>query len=188
MRLRPARPDDLPAILRLIGEARRAQASAGFTQWPAGYPAETDIKADIKAGGALLLAEGTAAAGYACLAAADAEYDRLAGVWQAPDPAFALHRVALADAFRGRGLGIRLLALAEAEALRHGGRAVRVDTAADNRPMRRLLERAGYACRGPHLLAWGPRLVYEKALAAAPPQAPRHENPGEPEPRLEDNC
>ena len=56
------------------------------------------------------------------------------------------HLASIAVAESGRGLGARLLAAAEAEALRAGCDRVRLEVRADNAPAQRLYDHAGYRC------------------------------------------
>ena len=56
------------------------------------------------------------------------------------------HLASIAAAESGRGLGGRLLAAAEAEALRAGCDRMRLEVRADNRAAQRLYDRAGYRC------------------------------------------
>lgn len=55
-----------------------------------------------------------------------------------------LYSIAVADAARGRGLGVALLAAAERNAYRHGARRMRLEVRQDNAAAIRLYERTGY--------------------------------------------
>jgi ribosomal protein S18 acetylase RimI-like enzyme len=85
-----------------------------------------------------------------------------------------LYSIAVAEASRGTGLGRRLLADAEAVAIRAGQRLLRLEVREENLSAIRLYEGRGYRRIGryPRYYADGvDALRYEKALAAA--QAPR---------------
>ncbi|MCD7768569.1 MAG: GNAT family N-acetyltransferase, partial [Oscillospiraceae bacterium] len=80
-----------------------------------------------------------------------------------------LHRVAVAAAYRGRGLAREMMQLGEDLALGSGCTALRCDTHPLNKPMQALLASCGYTLRGAIRLTdtveRDPvRLVYEKVF------------------------
>ena len=60
----------------------------------------------------------------------------------------AVHRLVVGECFVRRGVAAALLREAAREALVRGIRSFRIDTHPDNGPMRALLVREGFACRG----------------------------------------
>lgn len=193
MKMRKAVTADIEQILAITDSARQFQRQCGFRQWEDGYPAYSNIAADIAAKGAYVFenesndediasnafgSEGIPAitaeaaniverediAAYAYLTEGDAEYDRLSRIWHYPGPYGVIHRLAIAPRFRGRGLAADIFAISEAHLAAQGLRAMRIDTGRDNIVMQRILSRAGYTCRGLHQFVWGPRLAYEKPL------------------------
>lgn len=157
--LRPACAADFPAALALLAEARAYQLSVGHPQWGADYPALADLRRDVAAAAAhVLLADGVVA-GYAALYDGDAAFDRCA-FWDAGVRYCVVHRFALSDRYRGRGLGRAFLLALQAAAARRGAVELRYDTGLHNEPMQRLGAALGYACMGAHEFPWGPRLAY----------------------------
>lgn len=165
MELRKATSGELDAIMRILAEAREAQRAQGFVQWEDGYPPVSTVMADMERGEAYVLADRGKIAGYAAIAAGDVEYDRLRHIWRTDCEEYAaIHRVALADSHRGRGLSCVFLLLIEREVRRRGIMSVRIDTGVENKAMQRILEKCGYTGLGVRDFVWGRRLAYEKRL------------------------
>jgi molybdopterin-guanine dinucleotide biosynthesis protein A/predicted GNAT family acetyltransferase len=81
------------------------------------------------------------------------------------DGVLELKRMYLRPAYRGRGLGSRLLTTAVDWARTHGARAIRLDTTEDMRAARRLYEAAGFArVPGDAPRQGRPRYLYELRL------------------------
>lgn len=99
----------------------------------------------------------------------EASYETLEGEWLAPGPYAAIHRCAVDPAERGRGLIGELFRFACDKAAAEGMASMRIDTHADNAPMRRAVEKFGFTFCGPITLADGaeagsPRIAFEKVL------------------------
>ena len=91
-------------------------------------------------------------------------YDRIEeGGWAAEGPYVAVHRLVVGERFVRRGVAAALLREAAREALVRGIRSFRIDTHPDNGPMRALLVREGFACRG-KVRYEAVRLAYEKPI------------------------
>lgn len=162
--LRQASGADIPEIMLILAQGREAQRRQGFMQWADGYPALESVEADIRLGhGYVFEVEGLVAA-YVAIACEDSEYERLGAIWRHEAPYGTLHRMAIADGFRGRGLAATVFGLAEDRLRELGARSVRVDTGKDNAVMQRVLARRQYVCLGLHTFVWGPRVAFEKAL------------------------
>lgn len=173
MKLRPAGLEDVEAVMRVMDAGRRAQRIQGFVQWADGYPDAAVIRADILSGaGRLLVAEDGDIAGYAALVEFDAGYDSLGDdVWHYGGGFAVVHRMAVADAYRGKGLSDIFFGLLEAEAAGTGVGALRVDTGVENRVMQHILSRRGYRDAGVQAFPWGERIAYEKRIQSAAPIA-----------------
>lgn len=167
---RRARNEDLPDILRLIGEARAYMAGFGIDQWQDGYPEREVLAEDIDIGQLYVLDDGGAVAAVAALSLLpEPVYDALeGGAWQFGDAYLTIHRMALDDAHRGGGLASRMLEEAAALARENGRASLRVDTHAGNAAMRRFLEKQGFVFRGwvRYAVRGGDpmRVAYEKRL------------------------
>lgn len=164
MKLRVATLDDLATVMEVVAEGRRAQRLQGFVQWGEGYPDEAVICSDLGCGAARVLVCGDAVAGYAALIADDAGYAGLDDIWHHGGRYAVVHRLAVADGYRGKGFGRLFFGLLEAEALGMGIDVMRVDTGSENAVMQHLLDGLGYRNAGVQQFPWGARLAYEKLL------------------------
>lgn len=157
--LRPAAEADAPAVLALYAACVRA----GHTHWTDDYPDRECVEADLRDHTLYLLEARDRLAGAVSLLATD-DCEEL-GLPFAPGRPCVLCRLCLSPAYQGRGLSKRLLALAEAEALRLGYAAMHLLCGEDCVRPRRLYEGAGYRAVGTAAL-YGARFVaYEKPLA-----------------------
>lgn len=164
---RKATNGDIEAVWQVIADAKRLMADKGSCQWTDVYPAQADIEADIASGRAIVACdEGAVVAGYACVAAGpEPAYGAIDGRWLADGPYVTVHRLAVAAAWRGRGVARALMAHAEGVGRACGAASVRVDTNHDNAAMLRLLPAMGYARCG--TVSYGPRgerIAFEKLL------------------------
>lgn len=142
---------DVPAVMKIINEAKRLLASADSPQWQNGYPNEETIRQDIeKTWSYVLVVDGIIAGTLALQKTSDKNYQEIfEGSWEKADaPYTTIHRIALADAFRGQKLAYRLIEYAEAETKALGMAQVRVDTHKKNTSMQRIMAHCGFELRG----------------------------------------
>ena len=193
---RRAAAADIPRIMRIIARAQAQMRAAGSQQWQDGYPVESDIARDIgrgdgyvlslpaadpaagSAGSALpdrdslpdMLPGGSAAGEAVAYGAAvfDGEpaYGAIDGAWLTGGDYVVLHRLAVADGEKGRGVAAEFMRRTEALARGRGVGSFRVDTNFDNRYMLRMLERLGFAYCGKIVYGSGERLAFEKPFEA----------------------
>ena len=154
--VRLAAAADLDEIVLLYDQARAFMRSYGnVTQWPDYYPALEDAQADLEKG-VLYVAEndGQIVGTFVMMPGPDATYAYIEnGAWRSDTPYGVIHRVA------SRGGGVLAAALAFAgERFDH----IRMDTHADNAPMRHLLEKQGFSHRGTIYVENGtPRMAFD---------------------------
>lgn len=163
--LRAAEAADAPEILALYAQARAWFAAHGVDQWQDAYP-DAALPEDLARGESYVIeARGRVAATFMTGAGPDAAYARMeTGAWRTFGPYAVLHRVAVDEAWKGRGLA----GLAVAYACRRfaGMASLRGDTHADNRSMQRMLEKNGFVrCGVIHLADGAPRIAFEKVLS-----------------------
>ncbi|WP_455138393.1 N-acetyltransferase family protein [Thermophilibacter sp.] len=155
--IRRAEVGDLDAVADIYAAARAfMRANGNPTQWAGAYPSRDDAARDLAADRLWVLDEGAGPVGVmAVMPGPDPTYARIEGPgWLDDGPYWVMHRMAVAA--QGHGRGARMLAWLVA---RHDN--VRADTHADNLPMQRALERAGFARRGTIWIADGsPRVAY----------------------------
>ncbi|MCQ2431626.1 MAG: GNAT family N-acetyltransferase [Clostridia bacterium] len=164
---------DIPAVLSLYEGARETMHARGIDQWTNGYPAESDLRADMEAGYAYVLADedDTPAATCAVLHDGEITYNEIDGKWLTDSPTgkactyTAIHRVAADKNRRGQGLASRMIEAATELARAEGKISLRIDTHRDNIPMQRMLARNGFThCGTITLLSGALRNAYEKLI------------------------
>ena len=167
---RPAVPADAPRIQTIIRQAQAQMRAAGSLQWQNGYPGPEHIAADLLRGYGRVLcrpaASGDAEAVAYGAVSFDGEpaYDAIDGQWLTDEPYVLVHRIAVADGERGRGVAAEFLHRVETLAQERGVKAFRIDTNFDNQTMLRLLERTGFTYCGKVVYRSGERLAYEKRI------------------------
>lgn len=163
---------DLEEIMIIIAQAQAFMRTQGLDQWQDGYPQREIFEKDIERDECyLLLFEGEIAAVLTVSMAPEAAYEDIHdGKWLTTGNNYAvIHRSAIKEKYRGKGLGSEIISFSENLAAGTGCQSVRVDTHKDNRPMRGLLEKQGYTHCGTVWLGGreAPRLyrvAYEKLL------------------------
>lgn len=143
---RRAEEGDIEDLLSIVAEARDYLAACGVDQWQHGTaPGEALFRQDIAAGSCWIFTHEGEPAGCisVCLAPEEA-YDELEGTWLTDGPYGTVHRVAVREKYRGRGLATEMLQFAEDILCGMGRASIRVDTHVDNAPMNTLLPKHGY--------------------------------------------
>jgi GNAT superfamily N-acetyltransferase len=167
MKIRPAQPGDVPAIMRIVRAVVPLMRASGNLQWDEIYPNPAVFDADI-ARSQLWVAEidGQLAGVIALTTEQSPEYVQ-AG-WDIELPSVVVHRLAVDPAFQGRGVALALMQQAEVVAEEKGIDRVRADTNTHNQVMQRLMTKLGYDLSGEIGLEFRPGLrffCYEKLLA-----------------------
>lgn len=167
---RQARPADAERIMEIIRQAQAQMRALGSLQWQDGYPARADIDNDIAHGYGYVFEKPGAASGAVIAYGAvvfDGEpaYEAIDGAWLTGGDYVVLHRLAVADGEKGRGVAAEFMRRTEALARGRGAGSFRVDTNFDNRYMLRILERLGFAYCGRIVYESGERLAFEKPFA-----------------------
>ena len=166
---RPAEKRDLETIMQLIARARAFIASQGIDQWQDGYPERELIENDMETGIGVVFLDNEAICGYiALMDEPEPVYDELDGKWLSGAPYATVHRMAIDDGWRGRGVSTAMLSYAEEYARMRGLSSVRADTHRGNKAMGGLLRKSGYTYCGDvryEVSAGDPvRVAYEKII------------------------
>lgn len=156
-RVRPARAEDLPAVLELYRKARVFMASRGNPhQWGKDKPLRSQTENDLVVGHLYVICDEETVHGvFALIPGEDPTYRVIeGGSWRSQTPYCTIHRVA------GDGSG-GIFAAAAAYGLQVCSH-LRVDTHEDNLPMQKAILSAGFRQRGTIFLADGsPRIAYD---------------------------
>ncbi len=170
MIVRRTEEKDREQVVALWQKARTYFQEAGIDQWQDGYPNEESLAKDMAAGESYVLYDeenGKVLATAFISFAGEPDYERIyEGSWQSAEPYGVIHRVAVAPEQKGQGLAGRLIGHAEAMCRKRGVSGLRIDTHADNRSMRRMLEKNGFSYRGIIYLGCGGdrRVAFEKKV------------------------
>ena len=172
--IRKAVREDLPALLELY-EAARAfmRANGNPTQWGTNRPSRTLIEEDIRLGrGYVVEEDGHIGGAFALIFGIEPTYLDIDGAWPDDAPYVTIHRIAGDGSIRG--VMERCLHFTEAlvrqERLRDPSRedlpeSIRIDTHADNRVMRHILEKQGFSYCGIIIVDDGtPRLAFQRNI------------------------
>lgn len=163
MEIKKAGLADLSNIMPIYDRARAYMAQNGnATQWTGGYPAETDIAADIQAGNCYICTEqGQIHAVFALIFGEDPTYRTIEeGAWLTDEPYATIHRMASAGLLPG--MAYQCFAWCE-RLCSSRGFGLRIDTHADNKVMQHAIEDFGFQKRGIIRLQNGsPRMAYQK--------------------------
>ena len=168
---RRAESRDLDAIVAVVAHARAAIRALGIDQWQDGYPEPEIIAADIAVGIGRVFEIDGRVAGYLALAdGIEPVYKHIDGAWLTEGSYLTVHRMCVDDSFRGTGLSVRMLALAEETARASGLASVRADTHRGNIVMQKLLQKCGFQRCGEvayPVSAGDPiRIAYEKRISS----------------------
>ena len=166
---RTAEKKDLEQIVSLIANARKYIASQGIDQWQDGYPEPEVLEGDMDSRiGVVFEEDGNICAYMALMDIPEPVYDALEGEWLSDAPYATVHRMAIDESHRGKGVSTAMLAYAEDYARKGGLSSLRLDTHRGNKAMRGLLEKSGFSCCGEvkyPVSAGDPiRVAYEKII------------------------
>jgi len=170
---RRAVPEDVPAIMDIVTQAKKLLKKRRIDQWQSEYPSAETFLADIERGECfVLLHEGVIGTFFVLSMRHEDGYDAITdGKWASDEPYTVIHRSAVAEQFRGMGLSDLVFENAERISLEWGRKWVRADTHKHNKNMQAVLRRHGYLYRGNVLVdvAEGHdprRLAFEKKIKA----------------------
>lgn len=149
MELVKATIEEADPIMDIINQAKAFLKSQGVDQWQTGYPARSDIERDLRDGIGYVLKEDGKIIGYAGVdTRGEKAYDTLKGSWLNDDPYLVIHRMAVDNTIRGKGLAQEMFHACETLAQSLDIHNIRVDTDEDNHIMRHILDKLGFQYTG----------------------------------------
>ena len=143
--------DETAATTEEAEETRKAREMREMRETQAAKAAAAQAQGNVVAYGAVVF-DGEPA------------YDAIEGAWLTDGDYVVLHRMAVADGEKGRGVATEFMRRVEAMACGRGTGSMRVDTNFDNRYMLRMLGRLGFVYCGKVRYRSGERLAFEKTL------------------------
>ncbi|SMC56367.1 GNAT family N-acetyltransferase [Papillibacter cinnamivorans] len=161
---RTATEADLPDIERLGAAAKDTLTAAGIAQWDEFYPTGEDFREDIRAGALHVLYRGGRLAAMAALDEFQLPEYREPDWLYREERACVFHRLCVAPALQGTGVGKDMLRQMDRLARSLGYGAVRLDAFSQNSISLRLYESSGYRRAGTVYFRKGKFFCYEKKL------------------------
>ena len=164
MNFRKSNKNDINKIMEMIEEAKEYFKSNNIDQWQDGYPNEETIEKDIENNEAYVLEEDGVILGT-CMVTIHGEpaYNRIEGKWILNCPYICVHRIAVDNEYKGKGLASTILD--QVVAMYPDYHSVRMDTHHDNLSMQSFLTKYGFKYCGEITLKSGAlRRAYEKRI------------------------
>lgn len=170
-RIRKARAEDEAFCLTCYQQASKNFAYQGIDQWQDNYPNASTFRKDLSEGNSyileIILGDKIETVGTMYFAMSqDLGYEgNNAHIWSNNLPYGVIHRIALADEFKEKGLSLCFFCYAARQAHRADIPMFRIDTHRDNQIMQSLLQRLGFQNRGAIYFAREDSGVYIQRMA-----------------------
>ncbi|WP_313376980.1 GNAT family N-acetyltransferase [Chishuiella sp.] len=167
--LRKATKNDASRIWQILQQAILKRKEEGSTQWQEGYPNLDVVNDDIykEIGYVVLDSENNSIIGYVVIMdEVEPAYNELSGgEWLTDGEYVVVHRLAIAQDVKIKGLGTWVMQEVEKIALSKNIVSIKVDTNFDNDGMLRVFEKLNYTYCGEVIFRGGSRKAFEKLLA-----------------------
>lgn len=162
-KLELAKECELEKCYEIIDSGRAFQKEQGFIQWTDDYPSLEILKEDIKnEKGYVIKADGELAA-YMCIDFdGEPAYDNIEGQWNADRPFAVVHRMAISERFRGKGLTGEAFKLIEELCIEKNVDYIRMDTDFPNKRMQHVMTKNGFKHCGVIEFQGSGKLAYDK--------------------------
>lgn len=167
MEFRKSKIEDIPRMMEIVRQAQNYFKSKGIDQWQDGYPNEENLKNDILLNESyVILDNDTIVATTAISFRGESTYNKIyRGKWLSNEEYAVVHRVAVDNDFKGKGISHQIINFAESECKKLGYKSIKIDTHKDNFVMRSMLEKNDFKYCGIILLEDGAeRVAYEKII------------------------
>ena len=164
MEIRKSHLDDVQRIMTLIHQAQNYFKQQNIDQWQDGYPNEDSIINDINQNEAYVLEDnGKILATTMISSNIEPTYNYIEGNWLQNDKYMVIHRIAIHNDQKGKGLA--KIIIDEALKLHPDIHSIRIDTHDDNLSMQRFLIKYGFTyCGTIYLENKSTRRAYEKVF------------------------
>ena len=167
MKLRLASTDDLPVIWQIILQAKAQMYRENKQQWDESYPLPDHLQSDIDRGYAHVLEDEGKVIAYGAIAFdGEPAYDAIEGEWLSVQPYVVLHRLAVADEAKRKGVAVRFIHEISKLALAKNIHSFKVDTNYDNVYMQKALRKCNFVYCGVIHYPRGDRWGYELLLSS----------------------
>jgi len=162
-------PENIKAIMKIVGDAQRYLASQNIDQWQDGYPSEELIALDIENQNSYIITNdtGNITATLMFTTQPESSYYGIDGKWITAHNATygVIHRLAVDENYRGTGISRFVFQHFENWLKAHQIESLRLDTHLENQGMQNLLKSLNYTYCGVIILESGDkRLAFEKLV------------------------
>lgn len=167
MEFRQASERDVPQIMDIIKQAQRYFKEQGIDQWQGDYPNEETIQKDIAhQHGYVLVKDNHLVATVAVSFDGEKNYETIYnGTWLSNQPYAVIHRLAIDNDMKGKGLSSVMLAHIVEMCRQKGINSIKVDTHEENASMQKLLEKNQFHyCGIIHVSDGSERVAFEKLV------------------------
>ena len=167
LRFRKGAYSDLERIMELVADAQNWFAKQNIDQWQDGYPTDNIISSDILSNKNYIVElDGDTSATFMLSFDGEPTYSVIEGKgWLNNNPYAVVHRIAVTDRSRRKGIAKEILYYVEELCAERGVADIRIDTHRDNLAMRSLLKKMGYShCGRITLISGAYREAYHKEI------------------------
>lgn len=156
---------ELDKIMDIIDQAKRYLKEKEIDQWQDGYPNREVIYDDILKGQSYVLKHEDVIGTMVLMLQDDPDYKRIDGQWMCQGKYGVIHRIAIDDNHKGKGVAKEFLEFAARQCEENQFESIRIDTHKKNLSMRRFLEKNGFEeCGIIYIHGVSPRIAYEKRI------------------------
>ena len=143
MTFRIATTADIAPIMEIVADAQLLLRSLGIDQWQDGYPTQNIILSDISYNNNYIVElNGVMSATFVASFDGEPTYSEIKGRgWLNENIYAVIHRIAVADSCRRKGIAKEILHYTEELCVERGVKDIRIDTHCDNLAMRSLLKK-----------------------------------------------
>lgn len=167
MEFRKSVEADIDNIMNIIKQAQNYFKENGIDQWQNNYPNSETIKNDIKGGNSyVLLNENKIVATAVISFDGEKTYDTIYnGEWLSNNEFAVVHRIAVDNSCKGRGVSSLIIKSAEKLCREKGIHSIKIDTHKENMSMQKLLKKNEFEyCGIIYLEDKNERIAFEKLI------------------------
>lgn len=167
MEFRQAKISDLDQIVEIIELSKKYLKETKVDQWQDGYPSKEDLRRDIESGNSYVLTNKDEIVATTVISLdGESTYNSIFnGEWITNDEYIVMHRVAVHEKYKGKGIFKELIKEAESLALNKGISSIKIDTHRDNISMQRAVVKNDFKrCGIIYLEDGSERIAFEKVL------------------------
>jgi len=167
LEFRQANISDLDQIVEIIELSKKYLKETKVDQWQDGYPAKEDLRRDIESGNSYVLTNKDEIVATTVISLdGESTYNSIFnGEWITNEEYIVMHRVAVHDKYKGKGIFKELIKEAESLALNKGISSIKIDTHRDNISMQRAVVKNDFKrCGIIYLEDGSERIAFEKVI------------------------